>query len=299
MAQLWTEIRSSDLEDRRAFALALADRFAPALSVKFEETTGLDGPEFIRLVRSLIEMDGEDINHVVTDLERLVDNPALPADGITVAEPIETADRLTDKSGRDEQMNAVFEQLVDAADEVGEPLAASTELASLTPEIDPIPKVTPAMAFDDQEPQPVEKLTPHKPAIEKMDDIDEDHEANLQVAHGSGSQPGSFDAVDRTRDRDSVPVRPNALRAAEVAHYGGLVGAAADGWRRRRVISSLIRDGRVGVGEALVLSDQLSRPSDVGWIIGDLIERDLTLSDRAMLASRELPAHLRRRLEHS
>lgn len=294
MAQLWSEIRSSDVEDRRAFALALADRFAPSLSVKFAEQSGLDGPEFIRLVRSLIEMDGEDIHDVVNDLTQLGDNPIALAEEITVAELIETADQLTDESGRDDLMNDVFERLVDAADDIAEPPAEVAEPADPMPGIAPLPDVS-VMSTNDAEVQP---LTPFDRAMERMADIDDDDESGAQIPATRITESDRFDPADRTDHRESVPAgSPTSELETDGPRHRGLVAAAPDGWRRRRLISSLIRDGRIGVGEALALSDQLSRPSDVRWVIGDLIERGLTLSDRALLASRELPANMRRRLE--
>lgn len=295
MAQLWSEIRSSDVDDRRAFALALADRFAPALSVKFAEKSGLDGPEFIRLVRSLIEMDGEDIHDVVTDLTHLVDNPASPAAEITVAELVDTADQLTDESGRDDLMNDIFERLVDAADDITEPLEVVAEPAAPMPGVVPVPDVSVIPAEDAEE---VERLTPFDLAMERMADIDD--EPSVQIPAGPITQPDSFDSADPPKHRESVSAgAPTSQPQTDGPRHSGLVAAAPDGWRRRRLISSLIRDGRVGVGEALALSDQLSRSSDVRWVIGDLIERGLTLPDRALLASRELPANMRRRLELS
>ena len=300
MAQLWTEIRSSDVEERRAFAIALADRFAPSLSVKFAETTGLDGPEFIRLVRSLIEMDGEDINSVVSDLTHLVDNPKSLADDVTVAELIETADQLTDESGRDELMNVVFERLVDATDEMTEPLDESLEPEVFLSSPDAVAIASPAPPADIGSSSPVERVTPFDLAMERMADIDELDEAGEQSLSWPVEEPEPSVRESHISNRRSVSDRlPSSQPTPAAPQHSADVSAAPDGWRRRRLISSLIRDGRVSVGEALALSEQLSSPSDVRWVIGDLIERGLTLSDRALVASRELPPNLRRRLEHS
>ena len=300
MAQLWSEIRRSDVDDRRAFALALADRFAPSLSAKFAEASGLDGPDFIRLVRSLIEMDGDDIGDVVSDLERLLDHPEAIADEITVAELIATADRMTEESGRDDLMETVFERLVDVVDDL-EPVEAPLEIDTPGPEA-AMPDVVALPVVAEPDPEVIDVLTPFDMALERMEDIDEG-QTELPATFAEPRmlrEPVTFGETERRmRPSDGVATDEVVPRrtASNGSDHRSAVAAAPDGWRRRRMISSLIRDGGVGVGEALALSQQLSRASDRRWVIGDLIERGLTLSERALLASRELPPNLRNRLE--
>lgn len=304
MAQLWSEIRRSDVDDRRAFALALADRFAPSLSVKFAEASGLDGPEFIRLVRSLIEMDGDDIGDVVSDLERLLDRPGEIADEITVAELIATADQLTDESGRDDLMGTVFERLVDVADGLEPAAAVPLEIVPPAGSEAAMPEVVTLPHVADVDLEETDVLTPFDMALERMEDIDEDQsQPYAKFAQPPPlREPVTFgETSHRTGPSDGVAidevVAPRS--ASERNEHRSAVDAAPDGWRRRRVLSSLIRDGGIDVGEALALSQQLSRESDRRWVIGDLIERGLTLSERALLASSELPPNLRSRLEMS
>ncbi len=109
MAQLWHEVRQASTDERRILAHALADRFAPALVERFESVAGVDGPEFIKLVRDLIDLDGEDIRSVIADLS------GISADIEVPTEPV-TGDEEGFAEARDDLLNVIFDEISAAAD---------------------------------------------------------------------------------------------------------------------------------------------------------------------------------------
>ena len=109
MAQLWHEVRQASTDERRILAHALADRFAPALVERFESVAAVDGPEFIKLVRDLIDLDGEDIRSVIGDLS------GISADLEVPTEPV-TGDEEEFAEARDDLLNVIFDEISAAAD---------------------------------------------------------------------------------------------------------------------------------------------------------------------------------------
>lgn len=293
MAQLWGEIRRSSPDDRRSFAQVLAKRIAPALSEHFEAISGLEGPEFVRLVRSLIELDNDDLARITADL-RSVDADADTAVRV-IAAPVaqQLATEITSDAGREDLLDDVFELLVDHTDRViaeDEPLFDVEVLSDELIEVSGQPDAT-------AEPIPVRKSN-YQLAQERIEGYgDEYHHVEVDEIE---SPDGPFEAPPR---RVPPTVNQNPQPAGHLdepvprADLRDEVLAAPDGWRRRRAIGGLIRDQRINTRQALILSDHLERQSDRWWIVGDLIASDIGLSDRAILADRPLPARLRRRLE--
>lgn len=321
MAQLWSEVRSSSPEERRIFALALSDRFAPGLSAGFADATGLDGPEFIKLVRSLIEMDPKEIRGVVDELIRLRDDQVSVTDEVTVAELVDTADQMTTESGRGDLTDEVFKRLVarasgltgqTEADEVGDAVIDGLDEEVL--------KRAAAEAA-------VKARVPHEPVVSAfdlaMEHLEEIQEEVPPPIHEDVAATADVEMAVLLRPDATTPPIPsppplgveNALRTrgwefnepesettasaddGRTNSHRSSVEAQPDGWRRRRMISSLIREKTIGVREALDLSSLLGRSHDRSWILGDLIQGELTIADRTLLADRELPAVMRRRLE--
>ena len=272
MAQLWHEVRQASTDERRILAHALADRFAPALVERFQSVAGVDGPEFIKLVRDLIDLDGEDIRSVIADLSGIsadIEAPTAPA----------TGDEEGSAEARDDLLDVIFDEISAAADPAsGDGLDQS--------EVDPDAL--------DQAVRALEQLPDTSPVPSAFDlaqgrfrDLEETPNASKpsQRRRRSPSPPPQSRHGHRPPDPD--------LRTVRVSHAGGdLAGRLArmpDGWKRRRMLSAAIRSGEVDVPAALELGDTLASRVDRGWIVGDLIEQGLTRDERELLRQRELP----------
>lgn len=293
MAQLWSDIRLASPEDRRRFAHALADRFAPAIADRFETVAGIEGPEFIKLVRDLIDLDSDDIRAVISDLGEAAAGPRPEADN-DVGDTIET------EVARDEAIDRLFERITEevgdatgrpGADDVDALLGDGVEASSLAQAVEALEDLP------ESEPRP-SAFDSARERLSRFEDEDEDTgpedaetaaEAAPEVTHPPAlvSEPPSRDeAAPESRSRV-----PPTLEAR--------LGDAPDGWRRRRLLSAAIRGGEVDTPTALELSEMLSSGADRGWIAGDLIERGVSESERELFRDRGLPPHILRRLDRS
>lgn len=294
MAQLWSDIRLASPEDRRRFAHALADRFAPAITDRFETVAGIEGPEFIKLVRDLIDLDSDDIRAVISDLGEAAAEPR-PEPGDDAGDTIGPEGT---EVARDEAIDRLFERITDeVGDATGRPGAEGVE----------------ALLGDGVEASSLAQ------AVEALEDLPE-----------SESRPSAFDSARERLSRfedeetDSEDAEPAAEAAPDVTHPPALVGEpprrdeaapkskstvsptlrarlgdTPDGWRRRRLLSAAIRRGEVDTATALELSEMLSSGVDRVWIAGDLIERGISESERELFGDRGLPPHILRRLDRS
>ena len=291
MAQLWSDIRLASPEDRRRFAHALADRFAPAIADRFETVAGIEGPEFIKLVRDLIDLDSDDIRAVISDLGEAAAGPRPEADN-------DVGDTTETEGARDQAIDRLFERITEeVGDATGRPGAEDVD----------------ALLGDGVEASSLAQ------AVEALEDLPE-----------SESRPSAFDSarerLSRLEDEDTGPEEsePAAEAAPDVTHPPAVVweppgrdeaapeskstvpptlrarlADTPDGWRRRRLLSAAIRGGEVDTPTALDLSEMLSSRVDRGWIAGDLIERGVPESERDLFRDRDLPPHLLRRLDRS
>lgn len=306
MAQLWAEIRTSSPDDRRAFARVLAERLAPSISEHFETVTGLEGPEFVKLVRSLIQLDQEDIQKLASDLRRIQADPQVLGQTLSTATARALASQVAAEEGREDLIDDIFELMVDRVEDVvvaDAPLLASNE---------PSLETNLPIGGSESVAMPQDRKTAYELAQERVAGYDE---------RGGEVDGGRVDLEPLTERGDvsvvaapsptgpassTARTRPNRrLRQREPAAEGSWttplrsIDRMPDGWRRRRAISALVRDGEVSVSEALELAKLLGRHADRLWILGDLIETDLTLADRTLLAGTDMPKRLRRRLESS
>ena len=285
MAQLWHEVRQTPAEERRVLARALAERFAPALVERFESVAGVDGPEFIKLVRDLIDVDGDDIRSVITDLSEVSADLATPTRataraGIDGPASVDRArgESLEDifevmSSGDSDQGVAVGDATVEAVD------SAAFERAIHA--IDQLPDSSAAPSAFDLAQERLQELEEHSDVGEP----DIEHSQQIERA------PVSRAPAQRVSAEATVPVE-----SAE-GDLSGRLERVPDGWKRRRMLSGAIRRGEVDVPTALELAEMLSSRADRGWIAGDLIERGLTPAERVLLRARDLPQHIDRRLD--
>ena len=290
MAQLWSDIRLASPEDRRRFAHALADRFAPAISERIETVAGIEGPEFIKLVRDLIDLDSDDIRAVISDLGEAATgprpDPGGDAGGTTGAEGTEVA--------RDEAIDRLFERITEevgdatgrpGAEEVDALLGDGVEASSLAQAVEALED----LPESERRPSAFDSARERLSRFEDEDTSPEDAEAAPDVTHPPAvvwEPPGRDEAAP-----ESKSTVPPTLRAH--------LADTPDGWRRRRLLSAAIRGGEVDTPTALDLSEMLSSRVDRGWIAGDLIERGVPESERDLFHDRDLPPHLLRRLDRS
>ena len=298
MAQLWAEIRKASPEERRVFGHALADRFAPQLAERFESITGIEGPEFIELVRGLIDLEADDIRSVISDLADLAEDPTAGADEVGVAEAEDFTGRVTGGEGRADLVDEIFDRISDGTadehvSEAAERLMEgdgvdSDALAQAVEALDELPGAEPApSAFDE--------------ARERLRRLDERDEApGPTVTEAIPDEPAP--PTEHRIEHPPAVVRDAHRPDDDVREPGDLaerLQATPDGWRRRRMLGAAIRSGEVDVRRALTLSESLSSATDRAWIIGDLIERGLDADERSLVRSRDLPPHLARRLERA
>lgn len=288
MAQLWSDIRLASPEDRRRFAHALADRFAPAIAERFETVAGIEGPEFIKLVRDLIDLDSDDIRAVISDLGEAAAMSGADTSDVEGPEGAESAP--------DEAIDRLFERITEeAGDATGRP--GTEDIDTLLENGVEASTLAQAVEALDELPGSEQRPSAFDSARERLRQIDAEgpEEADGELAAESDvthppavvwEPPGRDDAVDVSGSRS-----PSTLEAR--------LADAPDGWRRRRLLSAAIRDGDVDTPTALELSEMLSSRVDRGWVAGDLIERGVPESERDLFLDRDLAPHLIRRLYRS
>lgn len=284
MAQLWSEIRKADSEERRQFAFLMSERFAPTLSAKFEQVSGVDGPDFIKLVRSLIDMDGDDVRALAGDLARMRTEPSELLDEISVGEAAEIVDTARTEEGRQALVTEALEMLEKRLAERDEPDPALVE--STLPEI-PTRDATSLLATES-----VATISGSEP-----------NESEMSVGPPRRREPEPSASAAREHwapippPHDAQPPIPEVDHPQAPGRQAGWLESVPDGWKRRRALSAALRDAEIGVADAVDLVGLLERESDRRWVIGDLIERDLSASEKDMVAGLGLQGALRRRFE--
>lgn len=295
MAQLWSDIRLASPEDRRRFAHALADRFAPAIADRFESVAGIEGPEFIKLVRDLIDLDSDDIRAVISDLGEAAaaSRPEAGDDGGDTTGP-EGAEGV-----RDEAIDRLFDRISEeVGDAIGRPGAEDVD-ALLDDSVETSALAQAVEALEDL-PESEQRPSAFDAARERLSRLESEDDTG---GDGTGSAPEAptGEAVETTHPpavvreppgRVEPPIEPPSQLQARLANN-------PDGWRRRRLLSAAIRGGEVDTATALELSEMLSSSVDRGWIAGDLIERGVAESERELFRDRGLPPHIIRRMDRS
>lgn len=284
MAQLWGDIRTTSPDDRRHLAHVLADRFAPALVERFETIAGIEGPEFIKLVRDLIDLDADDIRAVISDLGEAVEGPlprpddAEPSEVDTIERP---SDLLTDAGSETfmrphaDDIEALLDDDVEASS-----LAQAVEALDQLPGSEPTPS-----AFDSAR----ERLR----RLEQDDFGDAEPDTGLDTESAPEAAPDVRQPLEVVRE-PSAALTPQTGATSQLESR---LASTSDGWRRRRMLSAAIRRGEVDTSTALELSEMLSNRLDRDWIAGDLIEAGVAESERDLFRDRGLSSHLLRRLD--
>ena len=235
LAHYWKQIRDLPSEDRQRVALALGSKAA------------------WRHLEKLFAADGQ-LSEGELTVKRALEQvgSAEPEELRALAGQLRSGDYA--EAGSD-LIAVVGQVLEDEADKVGEP--APTVAESPSPGMDPAPAPEPVAsesadgAVDAPRPAAVEAVPAPRP----------------------GPEPAS-EAVQAPGHDSVVPeLEPELAEREARSERRRLVTAAAAGWRRRRLLGGLIREGQLaGLEEALELAALLESDVQRAWCLADLVQ---------------------------